>query len=134
MGELDGSFNNLILKSPLVIFTCLFRPFLWESKKLIILFTSLESTLLLLSTLFVMIRMGIIHFFLVIFRKPYLLFCFSISIIFALVIGFTTFNFGTMIRYKIIFLPFYYFLLVHLYSTYIASKKQPLTAAPDHLV
>ncbi len=131
LGELDGSINNLILKSPLVIFTCLFRPFLWESKKLIILFTSLESTLLLLSTLFVMIRMGFIHFFVVIFSKPYLLFCFSISIIFALVIGFTTFNFGTMIRYKIIFLPFYYFLLVHLYATYIVGKKLPLAGTDE---
>jgi len=118
LGEMDPSFTSLLLKSPWVVFTCLFRPFLWESKKVIIFFTSLESTLLLICTLFVMIKLGIIHFFRTILTTPYLLFCFTISILFALIIGFTTFNFGTMIRYKIIFLPFYYFLLINLYCNY----------------
>lgn len=123
LGELDPSLSSLVLKSPAVIFTCLFRPFLWESKKVIILFTSLESTLLLLCTLYIMMKMGILTFFRTVFRNPHLLFCFTISMLFALIIGFTTFNFGTMIRYKIIFLPFYYFLLVNLYSNFLPVKK-----------
>jgi len=125
--ELEPSFSSLVLNSPAVVFTCLYRPFLWESRKIIILFTSLESTLLLLATLFIMMKIGIINFFRTIFSKPHLLFCFTISILFALIIGFTTFNFGTMIRYKIIFLPFYYFLLVNLYSNFKASKIQAIT-------
>ena len=125
LGELDPTISSLVLKSPAVIFTCLFRPFLWESKKIIILFTSLESTLLLLSTLYIMFKMGIIRFFKTIFITPHLLFCFTITMIFALIIGFTTFNFGTMIRYKVIFLPFYYFLLVNLYSNFLKIKTQP---------
>jgi hypothetical protein len=129
LGELGSSVGSLILKSPLVIFTCLFRPFLWESGKAIILFTSLESLMVFISTLFVMVKMGIISFFRAIFTTPHLLFCFTISMLFALIIGFTTFNFGTMVRYKIIFLPFYYFLLVNLYTNYIASKKQTAAAA-----
>lgn len=116
MGEFDGSINSIILKSPLAIFTCLFRPFPWESRKAIIFLASIESTLLLLWTLFVMLKLGIIYFFRLIFSTPHLLFCFTISILFALVIGFTTFNFGTMIRYKVIFMPFYFFLLVNLYN------------------
>lgn len=124
MGEFDPSINSLILKSPLVIFTCLFRPFPWESEKLIIFFASIESMLLLLATLFVMIKLGVVHFFTSIFNTPHLLFCFTISILFSLVIGFTTFNFGTMIRYKVIFLPFYYFLLVNMYSNYRQSRIQ----------
>jgi hypothetical protein len=116
MGEFDGSLNSIILKSPLAIFTTLFRPLPWESRKVIIFLASIESALLFLWTLFVMIRLGILRFFWLIFTTPRLLFCFTISILFALVIGFTTFNFGTMIRYKVIFMPFYFFLLVNLYN------------------
>lgn len=121
IGELNTSITGLILKSPAVIFSCLFRPFLWESKNMMMLFTSLESTLLILVVLYLFIRTGILGFFKSIFTNPYLLFCFTITILFALIIGFTTFNFGTMIRYKIIFLPFFYFLLVRIY---IESNSQ----------
>ncbi len=116
IGELGTSTSGLILKSPAVIFSCLFRPFLWESKNMMMLFTSLESTLLLLVVLYLFMRTAIVGFFKSIFSNPYLLFCFTITILFALIIGFTTFNFGTMIRYKIIFLPFLYFLLVNIYT------------------
>lgn len=124
LGELDPSLGSLIAKSPAVIFTCLFRPFVWESGKIIILMTSLESLAVLLSTLYIMVLTGPIRFFKLIFTTPHLLFCFIITMLFALVIGFTTFNFGTMIRYKIIFLPFYYFLLVNLYSMQMINRKR----------
>ncbi|MEO7048570.1 MAG: hypothetical protein ABI091_24940 [Ferruginibacter sp.] len=123
LGDFDPSLSSLILKSPYVVFSCMFRPFLWESRKIIILFTSLETTLALVLTIFVMFKVKIFNFFRVIFTTPYLLFCFSISILFALIIGFTTFNFGTMIRYKIIFLPFYYFMLVNIYSNFRPAEK-----------
>ncbi len=124
LGDLDPSLSSLVLKSPAVIFTTLFRPFLWESRKVIILFTSLESTLLLLATLYIIFRLGLITFFRTIFKTPPLLFCFVVSMLFSLIIGFTTFNFGTMIRYKIIMLPFYYFLLVYLYSHISTVRKK----------
>lgn len=124
--QIDPSFSGLLLNSPGVIFSCLFRPFLWESSKLIILFTSLESMILLGCTIYLMIKMGIIRFFRIIFKTPFLLFCFIMSMLFALVIGYTTFNFGTMIRYKIIFLPLYYYMLVDLYTKYISLEKGKL--------
>ena len=131
LGELDPTPTSLILKSPVVIFTCLFRPFIWESRKVFILFTSFETMLVFLSTMYLMFRIGIIRFFTSIFKTPYLLFCFVISMLFALIIGFTTFNFGTMIRYKIIFLPFYYFLLVNLYINYVAGRKKIIVSVAN---
>lgn len=124
LGEMELTLGSLVLKSPVVIFTCLFRPFVWESRKIFILFTSFESLLVFLATIYVMFKIGFISFFKTIFITPHLLFCFTISMLFALIIGFTTFNFGTMIRYKIIFLPFYYFLVVNLYSTYSETRKK----------
>jgi len=116
LDNFDPSLSSMILKSPGAIFSCLYRPFLWESRKVIILFTALESTLLLLSTLYLLIKTRFVGFFKIIFLNPLILFSFVASILFALIIGFTTFNFGTMIRYKIILLPFYYFMLVSIYS------------------
>ncbi|MGB4845499.1 MAG: hypothetical protein WBP16_13610 [Ferruginibacter sp.] len=112
---IDNSLQGLLLQTPLAAFTCLFRPFIWESGKLIIVFTSLESLLLLLATVFVFFKVGILRFFRVIFNDPYILTAFTMSMLFAVLIGLTTYNFGTMARYKIILLPFFYFMLVNLY-------------------
>jgi hypothetical protein len=116
LGSFDPSLSSMLSKSPGVIFSCLFRPFLWESKKIIILFNSLESTLILLVTIFLLFKTRFVGFFKIVFTNHLILFAFVISLLFALIIGFTTFNFGTMARYKIIFLPFYYFMLAAIYS------------------
>ncbi len=117
--EIDASVGGMILHSPAAIFTCLYRPFIWESRgKLIILFTSLESMLLLFSTLYLVYKMKFFGFFKAVFSNQYILFSFVLSLLFALIIGFTTYNFGTMVRYKIMLLPFYYFMLVQIYTIY----------------
>lgn len=120
IAEIDPSFAGILSNAPDAIFRCLYRPLLWESKSIMILFTSIESTMLLLFTLFLLFKTRIIGFFSIILSNNYLVFCLLLSLMFALIIGFTTFNFGTLIRYKIIFMPFFYFLLAEIYS---AAKK-----------
>jgi hypothetical protein len=66
------------------------------------------------------------RFFIEIFNNPFVLASFVMSIFFALIIGFTTYNFGTMARYKIILLPFYFFTLVSLYTISQEKKKNPV--------
>ncbi|HNA17754.1 MAG TPA: hypothetical protein PK678_14595 [Ferruginibacter sp.] len=124
MSTITPTFGGMLLKSPAVIFTCLFRPFVWESRKLIILLSSLESTLLLITVLFLLVKTRIFGFFRIVFSDPYVFFSFTLSILFATIIGFTTFNFGTMTRYKIMLLPFFYFMLVVIY-TKVLEKKMP---------
>ena len=114
----DASLESILANSPAVIGTCLFRPFVWESQKAIIFLASLEALFTLLMTLYVIGKSKVLWFFKYIFTDAVLLFCLIFSILFALVIGYTTFNFGTMIRYKIIFLPFYFFLLISVYTKY----------------
>lgn len=120
--NMNPSFESIILNSPGVISTCLFRPFIWESQKIIIFFASLEALLTLLFTLYILLKTKFLGFFAYIFSNAFLLFCFIFSILAALVIGYTTFNFGTLIRYKIILLPFYFFILIHIY-TRITNRK-----------
>jgi len=126
ISDLNPTLGGLLSKSPEMIFSCLFRPFPWESRKLIMLFSSLETSLLFLAFLYLLAKTRIIGFFKVLFSDQMVLFCIVLSLLFALVIGFTTFNFGTMARYKIIFLPFLYFALVRIYDKAVAANKQPL--------
>lgn len=121
--EIDPSLSGMIAHSPVAIFTCLYRPFIWESKKIFIMFSSFESLLLLLCTLYIMVRLKFFGFFTEILANPFVLVSIIMSILFALIIGFTTYNFGTMARYRIILLPFYLFTLVSLYTTYLDKKK-----------
>ncbi len=124
--KIDASIGGLLLYSPTAVFKCLFRPFIWESRKIFILFSALEASLLLFCTLFLLYKFKILGFFREVFANPYLLFSFMITILFALIIGFTTYNFGTMARYKIILLPFFSFLLVSLYTKLLDKKSNPV--------
>lgn len=123
VANINYTFTGILAKSPSIIFSCLFRPFIWESKKIIILFSSFESTLLLLSTLFLLYKTRFFGIFRIIFTQPFIFFSFLVSLFFATIIGFTTFNFGTMIRYKMMLLPFYYFMLVNIYLVVTSRKK-----------
>lgn len=126
--DMDLTLSGLIIQSPVAVFTCLFRPFLWESRKLVILLGSLESLLLFCCTLYVMFKLKFFGFFREIFINPFVFTSLIISLLFALIIGFTTYNFGTMARYKIILLPFYMFSLVSLYTASI-NKMNDTDAA-----
>lgn len=127
---LDYSVGGLLLKSPLLVLGCLFRPFIFEATKLIIFFSSLESTLLLIVVLKLLFNNRKVSFFGSIFSNSYVSFCFLFTIFFAGVVGLTTFNVGTLVRYKVIFLPFCYFMLVYIYAK-IAAKPKPQPIKPS---
>ncbi|MBL7701552.1 MAG: hypothetical protein JNM14_04845 [Ferruginibacter sp.] len=122
--EIDVSLGGMITQSPVAIFNCLFRPFIWESRKIFILLSSFEALLMFLCTVFILVKLKFIGFFKEIFSSPFLLVSFIIALFFALIIGFTTYNFGTMARYKIILLPFYFFTLVSLYTIAVEKRQK----------
>lgn len=116
LSDINPTLQGILLNAPMVIGTCLFRPFPWEAKKIIMFFSSLEALVTLFATVYLLMSMFVIKFFKYVFEDPVNLFCFIFCLLFALLIGYTTFNFGTMVRYKIIFLPFYFFMLIHIYT------------------
>ena len=122
-GTLNLSPEQMLLTAPSVIFTTLFRPYLWETRKIVMLFSALEALMTLIFTFFVLWKTRVWGFFAYTFNNPITSFCFIFSMLFAALIGFTTFNFGTLVRYKIVFLPFYFFLLIASYSRYMARTK-----------
>ncbi|MBS1762615.1 MAG: hypothetical protein JSR00_07045 [Bacteroidetes bacterium] len=126
--EFDGSVVSFIKMAPAAIAASLFRPFLWESKKISTLFSSLESLCLIFLTLYVFLKTGPIKFFKIIFTNPIIFYCFGFSILFSLFVGATTLNFGSLVRYKIPALPFY---ICSLLLIYYFNKDKKQLIPPD---
>ena len=60
-----------------------------------------------LFTLFVLYKAGPLNFIRAILKDPVILYCLLFALLFALFVGATTANFGTLVRYKIPCIPFY---------------------------
>ena len=65
-----------------------------------------------LFTIWVFIKAGPTTILKAIIKNPVILFCILFSLVFAIFVGMTTLNFGTLVRYKIPCLPFYLIALI----------------------
>jgi hypothetical protein len=108
----------------------LFRPYLWECTNVLMLLSFAESFATFLLVLFTIFKVG--------FRKlifyckmPLMVFMLLFSLILAPIAGFISFNFGTLVRYKIPLLPFFilFFVIILFDSKYQAAMKK--VAQPD---
>lgn len=121
LGELDGTFTNMINKAPQAINVSLFRPYLWEIRNPLMFFSAIESFFFLGLTLYAIAKSRS-----TIFRamaNPVVIFCFVFSLTFAFAVGVSTFNFGTLSRYKIPLLPFYALGIIYLLNYSNKDKK-----------
>ena len=133
--EFDGSFSGLIKIAPIAIATTFFRPFIWEAHKISQLMAAMESLALAFLTLYIIFKSGIRTIIKLILTDPLIMYCFLFSIVFALFVGASTLNFGTLVRYKIPCLPFYtiaMFLIYEKVKERSARKKlRQSTVSPE---
>jgi hypothetical protein len=106
LGELDGSVGSVVVLAPSAINVSLFRPYLWEVKNPLMLLAALESIITLLITFWVLIKAkgdllkGL--------GSPETVFCLTFALMFAFGVGVSSYNFGTLGRYKIPLYPYYF--------------------------
>ena len=110
LGELDGTLTSMFRLAPQAIVVSLFRPYLWEVKNPLMLLSALESLLLLLICILIVAKLNIR--LMSGLNNPTVLFALIFSIVFAFAVGVSTFNFGTLVRYKIPLLPFFMVALI----------------------
>lgn len=122
--EFDGSVMSLVKIAPAAVVATLYRPFIWESKKLSTLMSSLESLAMMLFTLYVLLKAGIFGSLKAFIKSPMIMYCLMFSLVFAIFVGSTTLNFGSLVRYKIPCLPFY-LIALFLILDYHRNKKSP---------
>ncbi|WP_310391063.1 hypothetical protein [Hymenobacter sp.] len=124
IGEQDGTIGGMMKLAPQAVVVSLFRPFLWEARNPTMALSALEATYFLLLTLRILWRVGLRKTLRAISGVPILTLCFVFSLIFAISVGISSGNFGTLVRYKIPLMPFY---LSGLYI--LQSITLPLTKA-----
>jgi hypothetical protein len=112
LGDFDYSTTGMIKKALPAINVTLFRPYIWEVRNVTMLMAALESIALLLFTLYVFYKRGIAKSFARMIAEPTILSFMVYSLIFAFAIGISTYNFGSLVRYKIPMLPFYAIALI----------------------
>ena len=122
IGDIDPSLTGILKKTPAALLNVFFRPYLWEIKNVVMLFSMLESLLFLVLFIRALIKNKFFGFFSRIFNNPILLSCFVFSLTFGIFIGLTTFNFGTLVRYKLPCIPFFCILLL------VLNTKKPTLA------
>ncbi len=121
LGELDGTFNSMINLAPQAINVSLFRPYLWEVRNPLMLLSALESTLLLFLCIYILFKKNLKIFSA--FSNFNVLFALIFSISFAFAVGVSTFNFGTLVRYKIPLLPFFLIAIILILDHSKSDKK-----------
>jgi len=121
LGELDGSWQSMLSLAPAAINISLFRPYLWEIKNPLMLLSALESLVFLMLTIHVIWRVR--GKFFTCLQKPDIVFCLVFALIFAFAVGVSTFNFGTLSRYKIPMMP-YYLLALGMIPAYWKSDRK----------
>jgi hypothetical protein len=134
--EFDGSFTGLIKIAPYAIGATFFRPFIWEAHKISQLMAAMESLILMFFTLFIIFKSGLKNFIKLVLSDPLIMYCFLFSFVFALFVGASTLNFGTLVRYKIPCLPFYAISLFLIYEKVkeksIRKTLQKANASPSN--
>jgi hypothetical protein len=107
LGELDGTLSGMVKLAPQAIVVSLFRPFIWEARNPVMILSALEAMYFLIFTIKIFYKSGIIKTLKTISQSPVLVLCFVFSLVFAIAVGTSTSNFGTLVRYKIPLIPFY---------------------------
>ena len=126
--EYDGSIQSLVKIAPAAIVATLFRPFVWETRKLSTLLTSFESLVVMFFTLSVLFKAKPANFMRAIRKDPTILYCLLFALLFSVFVGATTPNFGTLVRYKIPCMPFYIIALYLIQDRTQKAKNSPVVS------
>jgi hypothetical protein len=125
----EGAYFQITTTNPVLLginglVATFFRPFPWEISSAIVLFSAIEALIFFVLLLNLFFRKGFFSPLRVIFGEPVLILCVSFAVIFAISIGISATNFGSLSRYKIPCLPFYLmFILAAYVSTGLAYPR-----------
>jgi hypothetical protein len=124
IGSFEPTVAGILSKMPAAINAALFRPYLWETYNLTMLMSGIENLVLLIFTIYLLIKLRFYNLFRLMFRHRILFFTVYFSVFFAFSVGLTTSNFGSLVRYKIPAIPFFLISLLIISSTYKDLKRE----------
>lgn len=108
IGTFDGSAGGAIRMFPKAVFAGLFRPTILDVRNPVMFISAMENLFLLYIFLQTIFRVGLSSFFSKIYREPLLMATITFSVLMAFAVGLTTSNFGSLVRYRIPLVPFFF--------------------------
>jgi fatty acid desaturase len=93
---------------PKAVFAGLFRPTILDVRNPVMFISAMENLFLLYIFLQTIFRVGLSSFFSKIYREPLLMATITFSVLMAFAVGLTTSNFGSLVRYRIPLVPFFF--------------------------
>ena len=124
IGSFDPTVAGILSKMPAAINAALFRPYIWETYNVAMLMSGIENFIMMVFTIYLIIKLKVYNLFRLMFRHRILFFTVYFSIFFAFSVGLSTSNFGSLVRYKIPAIPFFLISLIIISSTYKELKME----------
>ena len=124
IGDFDPTVFGIISKAPIAINAALFRPYLWEGYNPGMIVSGIENSILLLLTIYLLLKIKVYNLFRLMFRHHFLFFSVTFSLFFAFSVGLTTSNFGSLVRYKIPAIPLFVASLFIIAETYVKLHQE----------
>ncbi|WP_210466229.1 hypothetical protein [Rufibacter roseolus] len=132
IGEFDGSIVSMMAVAPQAINVALYRPYLWEVRNPVMLLSAIESFIFIILTLKLFFKAGFFKTIKRIVSLPVVNFSILFTIILAFAVGTNSGNFGTLVRYKIPFMPFYLSALFIVQASYKKTQSSLNTLKRKH--
>ena len=108
LGKLEMTPGGILAYLAASLNVSLFRPFVYEINKPQLLISGLESLAMLVLLLLTVYKVGITNIAKALKNNPFLIFLMINFILVGIQIGAISFNYGTLVRYKMPILPFYF--------------------------
>jgi hypothetical protein len=125
IGDYEPTITGLLSVSHKATFAALFRPTLFDVRNIVMLFSALENAFLLIFCLYLLVKLKFYKFFILVQEHPLALFSMIFALFFALSVGVSISNFGTLVRLKIPSIPFFVSSLVIVNHLMIMKKRVP---------
>lgn len=127
LGEISYTPLGILSKVPEGVFVTFFRPLPFtDTRNIATWFEAIQSLSLLSISIYVVFNTGLINALRLIYRNKDVTAFIFFAIVFGFAVGFTSYNFGALSRYKIPCLPFYTAALAIIYHQGVLLKNKYL--------
>lgn len=124
LGEIDYSPLGILKKMPASIFVTYYRPFPFiDTRNVATSFEALQSFILLILTIYSILKVGLFRYLKVLISNKDVRAFMIFALLFGFAVGFTSYNFGALSRYKIPALPFFTASLIIIHHLGVQKKN-----------
>lgn len=134
IGDFEPTVTGMLSKVPVAMRVGLFQPFIWESRNIVMIFSGIENLTYLVLALFLIFKIfrNPRRFFKILNQYPILILLMLYTLMFSVMVGLATSNFGALVRFKIAFMSCYVVLLfiLHGFLSKQGSKERREQVSP----